>query len=119
MAIHAHPARRPVLGGIALTVTFLATAALLTPEQSPILPIEISVVLAALGAWFALRGSRISLGVLTAFAALLVLLTVHIITGDVGSSGAREVVPDFLILFSSVFVAGRGARGLARRRARA
>ena len=119
MATHSHPARTPVLGGIALTVIFLVAAALITPEQSPILPIEISVVLAALGTWFALRGSRISLGALTVFAALLILLTVHIITGDVGSSGAREVVPDFLILLSTGFVAGRGALGLARERAQA
>jgi hypothetical protein len=114
MATHTHPARTHVLVGIAATIAFLAAAALLTPEQSPILPIEISVVLAALGAWFGLRGSRTSLAVLTVFATLLVLLTVHI-TGDVGSSGARELVPDFLILISSGFVAGRGVLGLVRK----
>lgn len=115
MATHTHPARTHVLVGIAATIAFLAAAALLTPEQSPILPIEISVVLAALGAWFGLRGSRTSLAVLTVFAILLVLLTVHIITGDVGSSGPRELVPDFLILCSSLFIAGRGVLGLARK----
>ncbi len=120
MATRAHSATRtPVLSGIALTVVFLVTAAMLTPQQSPILPIEISVVFGALGVWFAVRGSRIALGVLTAFATLLVLLAVHILTGDLGSSGAREVVPDFLILISAVFVAGRGILGLARGRARA
>lgn len=40
-------------------------------------------------------------------------------TGDVGSSGAREVVPDFLILCSSPFVAGRGVLGLVRKPAQA
>ncbi len=115
----ASPARTPILAGAAATVVLLVTAALLTPDQSPILPIEISLVLLALTAWFAVRGSRLSLGAVTVFAALLVLLSLHILTGDVGSSGVREIVPDVLILASTVFVAARGALGLARQRARA
>ena len=110
-----NPARTPILVGVAATVVLLITAAVLTPGQSPILPIEISVVLIGLTAWFALRGSRLSLGAVTVFAALLVLLSLHILTGDAGSSGAREIVPDVLILASTAFVAARGALLMARR----
>ena len=42
-----NPARTPIIVGVAATVVLLITAALLTPDQSPILPIEISVVLVA------------------------------------------------------------------------
>jgi hypothetical protein len=89
---------RPALLSVAATIAFLVVAAALTPDQSPILPIEISVVLLALGGWVALRRSRPAYVVLGGFAVLLTALTVHIVLGDLGDKGPRELVPDFLIL---------------------
>ncbi|HEX6514497.1 MAG TPA: hypothetical protein VF049_02915 [Nocardioidaceae bacterium] len=107
-------ARTRVLGGILLTVVFLAGAALLTPDQNPILPIELSAVLVLLAGWFGLRKSRAALVAITVFCTLLVLLSAHIITGDLGSSGANELVPDFLILGSGLFVVVSGVAALRR-----
>jgi hypothetical protein len=111
-----HPTR-PILTSSAATIAFLMLAAALTPEQSPILPIEISVVLAALTAWAVLRGSRLSHVVLAVFGLLLTALTVHILAGDLGEKGARELVPDVLILGASVAVAFSSVRGALRPRA--
>lgn len=101
---------RPVLIATAATMVFLALAAALTPSQSPILPIEICVVLLALGGWVALRRSRPSYAVLGCFSVLLVALTVHITAGDLGDKGPRELVPDFLILATSVAMVVSTAR---------
>ncbi|MGZ4627121.1 MAG: hypothetical protein ACXV3S_12675, partial [Kineosporiaceae bacterium] len=60
------------------------------------LPIEISVVLAVLGAWLLIRRSRAAAGT-CAVANLALALTVHILLGDLGSSGPRELVPDVLL----------------------
>ena len=83
---------------LGVDIGLLATAAALTPEQSPILPIEISVVLAVLGAWLLIRRSRAAAAVCAAVNLALVALTVHILMGDLGSSGPRELVPDWLLL---------------------
>ena len=96
---------RPILVSVAATIACLVLAAALTPDQSPILPIEISVVLLALTGWVALRRSRPAYVVLGGFAVLLTALTVHILVGDLGDKGAREVVPDVLVLASALATA--------------
>jgi hypothetical protein len=110
-------ATRLILTSTTATIAFLALAAALTPDQSPILPIEISVVLGALTAWAVLRGSRLSRVVLAAFALLLTALSIHIFAGDVGEKGARELVPDVLVLTASVAVVLSSVRGALRPRA--
>ncbi len=84
-------------------------AAALTPEQSPILPIEISVVLAVFGAWLLIRRSRAAAATCAVVNLALVALTVHILLGDLGSSGPRELVPDWLLLVSFAASAVAGA----------
>lgn len=112
--------RSAVLAGVAALILLLVLAALLTPEQSPILPIELSVVLAAIGAWCGLRGSRAAFTTAAVFTLLLALLSAHILLGDLGEKGARELVPDVLILAASIAtcavagVAVRTSRQLAR-----
>jgi hypothetical protein len=101
---------RPVLVSVGATIVALLLAAALAPDQSPILPIEISVVLLVLAGWVALRRSRPAAVVLGCFAVLLTALAVHIVAGDLGDKGARELVPDFLVLgaaLSTVVSAGR------------
>lgn len=102
-----------LLALLGLDIALLLTAAALTPEQSPILPIEISVVLAVLGIWMAVRRSRVAAGVCAVASLGLVALTVHILLGDLGSSGPRELVPDVLLLIS--FTAGAVAGAVAAR----
>lgn len=91
-----------VLTGIGALVALLALAALLTPEQSPALVIELCAVLVAIGAWCAVRRSRAALVVAAVFTLLLVLLSAHILAGDLGEKGARELVPDVLMLLASL-----------------
>lgn len=83
---------------LGLDIAFLLTAAALTPEQNPAMPLELSVLLAALIAWVLIRRSRAAAVTTTVFTALLLLLTVHILLGDIGEKGPRELVPDTLIL---------------------
>ena len=95
--------------------TQLMLAAVLTPDQSPILPLEISMVLAALAGWVAWRRSRIAFGALGGFAILLVALTLHILVGDIdASTGARELVPDVLILGAGIALVANAVRALRR-----
>lgn len=98
---------------LGLDIALLMTAAALTPEQNPALPIELSVLLAALGAWVLVRRSRAAAVTCTVFTTLMLLLTVHILIGDVGEKGARELVPDTLLLVS--FAASVGAAAVSSR----
>lgn len=95
-------------GLLVLDVVFLLLAAALTPEQSPILPLELSVVLVGLVAWVLARRSRAAAVTAAVLTGLFVLLTVHILVGDLGEKGPRELVPDVLLLasFSGSVVAG-------------
>ncbi len=111
----ARTATRPVLAAVAACVAGLVLAAALTPEQSPILPIEVCVVLAALGTWVWFRGSRPSYAAVAAAGVLLTALTVHILTGDVaGSTGARELVPDVVVLAATLALVATAGRALLR-----
>ena len=85
---------------LALDIALLMTAAALTPEQNPALPIELSVLLAGLGTWMLVRRSRAAAVTCTVFTTLMLLLTVHILVGDIGDKGPRELVPDTLLLLS-------------------
>lgn len=85
---------------LGLDIALLMLAAALTPDQNPALPIELSVLLAGLGAWVLVRRSRASSITCTIFTALMLLLTVHILVGDMGDKGPRELVPDVLLLVS-------------------
>lgn len=92
---------------LGLDIALLILAAALTPEQNPALPIELSVLLAGLAIWVLTRRSRAAAVTCTVFTALVLLLTVHILIGDIGNKGARELVPDTLLLIS--FAASVGA----------
>lgn len=85
---------------LGLDIALLLTAAALTPDQSPILPFELSALLAVLTVWVAVRRSRTAAAVCAVASLGLVALTVHIVLGDLGSSGPHEIVPDFLLLAS-------------------
>jgi hypothetical protein len=114
------PHCRPVLTSIGATIAGLVLAAALTPDQSPILPIELIVVLVALGTWAALRPHRPAMVTLSVFGALLTVLTIHILTGDLSASkGARELVPDVVVLASALAVTGTAGRAAFRRTTRA
>jgi hypothetical protein len=107
----------PVVASIAATIAGLALAAGLTPDQSPVLPIEIGVVLLAIGGWVWLRGSRPALGTALVFGGLLTALTLHILVGDLqAATGPRELVPDVLVLASTLAVVAGSARELVGRR---
>ena len=85
---------------LAIDIALLMSAAALTPDQNPALPIELSVLLAGLAGWVLARRSRAAAITCTIFTALMLLLTVHILVGDVGDKGPREIVPDVLLLIS-------------------
>lgn len=107
----------PVLASIAATVAGLVLAAALTPDQSPILPIELCVVLCGIAAWVAWRPRRPALATAAVFAALLAALSVHILVGDLDAgTGARELVPDVLVLGSAVAVVVTAGRRVLRGR---
>jgi hypothetical protein len=94
-------------------IALLLLAAALTPEQNPALPIELSVLLAGLTAWVLVRRSRAAALGCTVFTTLMLLLTVHILIGDIGEKGPRELVPDILLLVSfaaSVIAAAASTR---------
>jgi hypothetical protein len=107
---------RPVLVGVAVTVAGLALAAGLTPDQSPILPIEISIVLALLAGWVGLRSSRAAFAAVAVFTLLLTVLSIHILVGDLdASTGARELVPDVIVLASAAVTSYAAGRCLLRK----
>lgn len=115
-----NPYRRAVLTCIGATIAGLVLAAALTPDQSPILPIELIVVLTALGTWVALRPQRPATITLSVFGALLTALCVHILAGDLSASkGPQELVPDVVVLAGSIAVTVTAGRAGLRRPTRA
>jgi len=90
-----------------LVITSVATFALLmltvtvVPGQSPILPLEIGVLMFALLAWVLVRRSRAAFVTMSAFAGLLLVLAVEVLLGDAfGDAGARQLVTDVPVLFA-------------------
>lgn len=113
-----NPHRRPVLTSMGAAIAGLVLAAALTPEQSPILPIELIIVLAALGTWAALRPHRPAMITLSVFGGLLTVLCIHILAGDISASkSAQELVPDVVVLVSALAITATAGRAGLRRTA--
>jgi hypothetical protein len=71
------------------------------PGQSPILPLEIGVLMFALLAWVLVRRSRAAFVTMTVFAGLLLALAVKVLLGDaLGDAGARQLVTDIPVLIA-------------------
>ena len=108
---------RSIVIGIAATIVLLLVgAALVYPEQSPIMPIQVSVVLALLAGWLAWRRSRAALRVVAWFCGLLAVFGLHPFVGDLGTMALDEVVPDVLIVLVTAATAVTAVRVLRIRR---
>jgi hypothetical protein len=92
---------RPLAITAVVTFALLMLTVTVVPGQSPILPLEIGVLMFALLAWVLVRRSRASFVTMTVFAGLLLALAVKVLLGDAfGDAGARQLVTDVPVLFA-------------------
>lgn len=100
MTIH-HP--RVVVADAVCCATLLIVAALTPEGQTPIMPLQLTAVFAALGVWVAWRGSRASVRTIGVLGGLLALFALHPLTGDV-TGGAFELVGDVVALLGALLL---------------
>jgi hypothetical protein len=92
---------RPLAITAVVTFALLMLTVTVVPGQSPILPLEIGVLMFALLAWVLVRRSRAAFVTMTVFAGLLLALAVKVLLGDaLGDAGARQLVTDIPVLIA-------------------
>lgn len=112
-----HPAPVRALAIAAVTsFGLLMLTVTVVPNQSPILPLEIGVLMFALMGWVLARRSRAAFVAMSIFAGLLFALTLKVLLGDlIDAEGARQLATDIPLvpavgtLFALAFTGARRA----------